>query len=217
MSKTEHKLSNGQSMWVQTITGKVLEQSKISHTEIRQGRATVGHNFVVPGRIYSETHTTQEVWLQDDAGGEHLVNLEQLDLAVRGGHTVTAAWAGLSGKDSGQCFSARNHTTGKERYRIFNALGNDDFPELNVDIGLGKVIRNWAFGGAIAAALIGPLLTPGRVTIIVFFLLAAICAIGGSISGVIIGWVVGIFSVQNTAKRLAAKINKIVHDRLMAG
>ncbi|SHH32946.1 hypothetical protein [Ferrimonas marina] len=93
-------------------TGEVLSQEKHSQTHV-SGSGTV-HEGNGQINIHSETTTTQEIWIRDDQGKEHQINLINKSVPMRPGHRVTVLFAGRTDKGFGYPARVINHTTGKQ-------------------------------------------------------------------------------------------------------
>jgi len=99
-----------QSYSIQELKGRVESETTRSETETH-GRISGGQNRMsgVQGTISSKTTRFQTIYLKDDSGSEHAVELVDLIVPCREGHELT-----LWGINDGWWFKGVNHTTNKE-------------------------------------------------------------------------------------------------------
>ncbi|HNR54359.1 MAG TPA: hypothetical protein PKJ19_04275 [Flavobacteriales bacterium] len=104
-----------------TFKGTVMEASKNMETRVSGGggggftyRGTGGS---APVSITSTTVVHDQLFLQDEQGQEHALQLQGFNIACRTSHVLTAAWAIKQGQQRGPYFAVHNHTTDQTFYK----------------------------------------------------------------------------------------------------
>lgn len=150
MSLKKVTLSNGQSLFVRVLKGQVIQQQRHKFTEINQGNAIVGPDYVIPGKIYSNTVTEQEVWLRFPAGEEHMFDISQFDIPALQGHQMVITEAKLGSGGRWRMTRVQNLSTG--RYQEKTPFTKDDI----LQAGRGKqFLAMTFFGGPLLGFLVG--------------------------------------------------------------
>jgi hypothetical protein len=101
--------SGHQQYQIHTSTGIVRNPTKAVQTTTRVSSDPQGH-------VSSSTTTTVHVqfFIQERDGTERSVQLVNVNLALREGHLLSAAWAIKKGKDRGPYFLFLNHSTAEQ-------------------------------------------------------------------------------------------------------
>lgn len=102
-----------------TFTGAVLDPSKAIET-VTQVHGGGPHQAISTSH---SRHVHDQFFVRDARGTERSFKLVDVDLAVRGGHRLSAVWAIRKGKQRGDYVLFVNHTTG-DRYFIHKGLRN---------------------------------------------------------------------------------------------
>lgn len=92
------------------FTGMVLAATK--------GLQTTTTTYTQDNRVTGSSSTTvvhDQFFIRKPDGTETEVKLKDVDVAVRDGHIMTAAWTGKTGKKGGQYLFLRNHTLQQSR------------------------------------------------------------------------------------------------------
>ncbi|HEU4460872.1 MAG TPA: hypothetical protein VFR90_17255 [Methylibium sp.] len=176
MKVTEHKLDNGQSIRLQSLTGTVISASTSTTTSIHQSAPEVLNRYtVLPGQIHSRTHTKHSVWLRLEDGHEHSVDLDDLSLPVREGHVVSLVYGGPTWSGTTWLFGARNHTTGKVFCDVLCL--KEVLRQWKMSIGIGRSFLTWTLTGALLPGLISFLTVPPKDRLV----MAAMMSIVGAV------------------------------------
>jgi len=215
--RTEHTLSNGQTVWLETMTGVVTEISTREDHHVRQTPSEVETSVVSVGgrsgiavttkggQIYTETVTTSEAWLQMDDGHDKHVSLGQFQLAMRKGHRITLVKGGRADAPSAGCMAVSNHNT-----KLWNF--NLDFANQqrwDFDLGQKKVVLIWILSCGLLAALLYALTSrdPGSGGLIGFFVF-------GSIIGLMSQMVPVALFIRGPLKSLEGEIEQLAKSRV---
>ncbi|MBS1626222.1 MAG: hypothetical protein JST83_19530 [Bacteroidetes bacterium] len=101
---------------VYTMSGTVVDADKISSTQVYStgGSYNSATGTYSPASVHSSTTIHDQIFLIDDKGREHSVQLYNWDVAARTSNVMTVIWAVEDGKESGQYIAVLNHTTRKK-------------------------------------------------------------------------------------------------------
>ena len=97
-----------------------------------------GFNNPVSGNIQSKTTHFQNIYLKDEDGDEHTIDLVNFLVPCKEGHKLTFFIAKCGNNQVGPYFQAYNHNT-REHYESGKALRSEMFPARWFIIGLGVV------------------------------------------------------------------------------
>lgn len=86
-----------------------------------------GFNTPVSGSVTSKTHNYQNIFLTDEEGKEHVVELKNFLVPCRQDHKLTMFLLTTGQKEYGSYFMAYNHNTG-EAYKHSKAVRSELFP-----------------------------------------------------------------------------------------
>lgn len=127
------RLPSGRRLSFCRLTGEVLGDKKWAETHVSSsggGGYVSGHGGVVMApTVTSQTVTRSEIWVRDDAGGEHAIELADFGVPVRPGQRLTAVWGILDDEKTGPYYLVENHTSGqhvinqKEIIKLANKSG----------------------------------------------------------------------------------------------
>jgi len=79
---------------------------------VRDRDTHLGNGKMLPGQVYNEASTVQDVWIKTDDGKEMKLPFEPLGLAMREGHAVSFICS-KTDKGTHKCLGARNFSTGE--------------------------------------------------------------------------------------------------------
>jgi hypothetical protein len=129
-------LSNGQQIWMDIVTGEVIESSVTPVTSIHQAAPTVVSDgrktTVVAGQIHSQTTQVGSLWLRTSDGAERSFDLMNNLVSARSGHRLSVVWGASVGHGEGPYFGTRNHTTASSKVNLFDAMGRSKNWRLDV-------------------------------------------------------------------------------------
>jgi hypothetical protein len=118
--KTIHP-SHASSFEVYSFTGMVEESGKNMETKVYGGGgggATYqGTGGSAPVTISSRTVVHDQFFLVNAEGREQAFQLQDFNLAARKSNILTVFWGIKSGRESGNYFAIKNHSTNQEFYR----------------------------------------------------------------------------------------------------
>lgn len=203
-------LSNGQRLWMKTVTGEVLDQTKSIRTEVRQGEPTIlSKDVIIPGHISSHKVVEHEIWIRTDGGEERLFQIGHVDLAARPGHVITL----LGGGPVGAIYAYRNHSTNVTSSDVM-AL-RSDLRAWKLKIGAFMCIAKWTFWSACIPAVITFVRVSGDFRDKAEG--AAAIAMIGAVVGVFLGAFVGLnFGPEKLAMKLTGEINDAARSLLLS-
>lgn len=132
-------LTNGKRLDFYTLTGRVMSANK-NYESRMQANTTVssrggtihGSNGYVSGYIApshhnvsvnSETIEHQEIFLEDEHGQQHAIQIRNWGVSCAPGHEMTFVWAVVLGQSSGPYLHITNHTT-RQEYRSEQSIIN---------------------------------------------------------------------------------------------
>lgn len=99
------------------LTGTVIGEKIWSETHVTSsgGGGVVGRHggYVSAPKIKAKLHTRRVIWLRDQQGNDHPLELVNFGLPVLEGHQVTAYWATKDGASAGPYVFVVNHSTGQ--------------------------------------------------------------------------------------------------------
>jgi len=134
-----NEISRGSSLGldykISSLTGTVMETQTRSETEVT-GNIRGGGGYLskgsgrissVKGKIESETTRFQNLFLLDEEGKEHSIELNNFLIPCRAEQKLTLFSATTDSRSKGLFFSAYNHNT-SEHYENDSALSDDAFP-----------------------------------------------------------------------------------------
>ena len=112
--------AGGNAYRLYTFTGKVVGASKNMETKV-SGSGGGGYSYkgtggTAPVHITSTTVVLDQIFMQDAAGNEHALQLENFNVACREGNVMTAAWAIRQNQEQGPYIVMLNHTTRQAFY-----------------------------------------------------------------------------------------------------
>lgn len=103
------------------IYGTVISVStRTEFTTVRDRDTHLGNGKMLPGQVYNEASTVDDVWLKTDDGKEMKLPFQPLGLAMRDGHSV-AFIVSKNDKGEAKCLGAKNFTTGEIQTSTANA------------------------------------------------------------------------------------------------
>lgn len=113
MNETTLRTSNGATIDAFSVSGTVMSaETRTEFSTVRDRDTHIGNGKMLPGQVYNEASTVQDVWIRTEDGKEMKLAFQPLGLAMRAGHAVVF----MCGKDDkGQtwCLGARNLATGE--------------------------------------------------------------------------------------------------------
>lgn len=104
---------------VHSLSGTVIDASKLSSTHVYSsgGYYNSATGTYSGGGVQSSVTIKDQIFLIDDKGREHSVQLYDWDVAARASHAVTVMWAVEEGQVSGEYIAVLNHTTHRKYLR----------------------------------------------------------------------------------------------------
>ena len=144
-------------------TGTVEGSDTRSETEV-SGTVSGGHsNLPVSGNVQSKTTNYQNVFLKDDDGDTHTIELVNFLVPCTAGHKLTFFVLKTGGSEYGEFFEAYNHDT-RQHYEHYKNARSELFPWKWVFIAVGVIgvltFLNYVFdsqstfGGAIMLTIV---------------------------------------------------------------
>lgn len=169
--------------------GEVSHSETRSETEVQGniggggGYTSQGTGFQSPvsGQISSKTTRFQNIFLTDDEGNEHTIELENFLVPCKTGHRISLFLLTSGGSATGSYFSAYNYNT-RQTYNYPKAVRSEMFPTKIFSIVLGLCFLFLFFGsvGNAGSSFWGTLFYAGFVT--------AVAAIPLWIIGALVGF-----------------------------
>ncbi|MDZ7643354.1 MAG: hypothetical protein U5K76_03420 [Woeseiaceae bacterium] len=160
---------------VYTRTGTVEGSDTRAETEVSGqisggGGASyggTGYNAPVSGSVQSKTTRYQNIFLKDDDGVEHTIELVNFLVPCKEGQKLTLYLITPGRKDAGSYFSAYNHNS-RQKYDHVKAIRTEMYPRLTVGVAIalcalyafmsGMSGVEGSFGNGVFAAVMGGLL-----------------------------------------------------------
>lgn len=110
-------LPGSRRIWLDVLTGVVIDASESSVAVVHQGRDQRQHiggtAIVRPGRLHSEVVSIHKVWLRAADGKESAHDLSDFPVDARIGHSMSLVYGAAEGTEDGSFFGAMNNTTGE--------------------------------------------------------------------------------------------------------
>lgn len=150
MATTAKKIASGNTLGVSyTVndrTGTIEGSETRAETEVTGnvsgggGYSSGGTGFTAPvsGSVQSKTTRYQNIYLKDEDGDDHTIDLVDFLVPCKEGHKVTFFIAKSAGRAVGPYFYAYNHNT-REHYAHDRALRSELFPTMWFMIALGII------------------------------------------------------------------------------
>ena len=111
---------NGKSLEAYTISGRVANTTKHLETRVHGGggggQSFNGTGFSAPVHVSSTTTTHDQIFLVDASGAEHVLRLQNWDIACRESNEMMATWMTRKGGQKGPWVAIRNISTGSTDY-----------------------------------------------------------------------------------------------------
>lgn len=212
MTTHEITLSNGQTVWLTTLSGTVLSVHQSERTSVHQDAPLVlSKDMVIPGQVSSTTRTRLQLWLRMPNGQERAMELVDVQVPVREGHEVSVVTGGRSQTQDQLPFGIRNHTTGEmmcDVTRLGAALRR-----WKLNIGAGMSLLRWTGVFTIVLGLVGWFNGGRHAPTWAFF-----GAIGGAVAGFVIWSLVGSnLGPERRAMQMVNEINAWARKALESG
>jgi hypothetical protein len=164
------------------LTGKVLDANTRTETHVYGGGGGGGFNEgSVNIRSVVTTHTS--IFLVDENGREHAVELRNFNIVFRPGHVLSLLGAFKDGAKNGWYIAAYNHNTRETRF------DQDALRTVHGEAKLHKKYRAYIIGIPILLVLLLPIGSE----------LKTILAIGWAFFGLLFGQIVGGIAAQRSA------------------
>lgn len=109
------------------INGIVVNQGKYATTHV-SGSGGGSGQYQAPVNISSSTTVHNDIFLTDNSGKEHSIQLSGFDVACREGNELSVIWAIKEGLNTGPYIAVLNHTT-SQYYENKTALAGMFRPE----------------------------------------------------------------------------------------
>jgi uncharacterized membrane protein YciS (DUF1049 family) len=142
---------NGTPYTIYSVTGKVLDTSTRAETEVTGsgggGYTHRGSGYNSQVNIKSKTTRYTKIFLLDDTGKEHVIDLVDFDVHCRTGSVLTMIWAIKAGQKKGPYIAAYNHNTQEMQFDL------DTLTQINTPG--GTYIMAVVFTAVVAAAIWG--------------------------------------------------------------
>lgn len=109
------------------VTGKIIEVKEIAKT-VGGGTIYVDPRVSTTSNINISSIIEQDVFLEDTAGQEYAIKLENFNFSCRAGHTITVIKIKKNNEQTGTYIGAFNHNTKehKKKYYLFSSLTRPD-------------------------------------------------------------------------------------------
>lgn len=142
MAEIAKQIASGKTLGVEyTVhdrTGTVEGTDSRSETEVT-GTVSGGHsNLPVSGNVQSKTTNYQNVYLKDEDGDTHTIELVDFLVPCTAGHTLTFFLLKSDGRLYGEYFAAYNHDT-RQHYEHYKNARSEMFPWKWLFIAIGVV------------------------------------------------------------------------------
>lgn len=110
----------GKEYEIYSVTGRVLDAKKHYETRVSGGGgggySNQGTGYTAPVKISSTTVIHDTIFLEDQDGKEHALELTNYNIVSREGNEMTAVWAIKKNKKNGPYVAIFNHTLSKVEF-----------------------------------------------------------------------------------------------------